>query len=321
MGQIDLNAARVLVRVAQAGSFRGAAKALGLPKTTVSRRVAELEAHLGAQLLRRTTRSLALTDAGAAFVEQAEPAIARLESAEQAVSALGREPRGRLRVTATVNAGQALLAPVLADFLLAYPAVEVVLHLTDRYVDLVAERFDVALRTGTLADSSLVAHRIAGSSYSVVASPHYLEANGTPKTPAELADHACLLFAKSGTPARASWPFVSAKRTREVKVAGRLVADDFVVLREAAIRGVGIARLPAIYVRDALRRGALTSILDEHAPPQVPLQLVSFGGRHLPPHTRAFIDFVRPRIAEQVAGTAQEGRGQPQRKRRARAVT
>ena len=302
MGQMDLNAAAVLVRVVQAGSFRTAAKLLGMPKTSVSRKVAELEEHLGARLINRTTRTFALTDAGAAFVEQAEIALAHVEAAEQAVSVLQREPKGRLRVTTTVNLGQILLAPLVAEFLQAYPGVEVTMHLTDRNVDLVAERFDVALRTGPLADSSLVAQRIASGPLRVFASPRYLEAHGTPKKPADLAGHNCLLFAKTGAAPRATWSLGKAKRLREVAVAGRLVADDFVVLREAAVQGLGLARLPVIHAKEAVRRRQLVSILDEYAPPAVPLNLVYLGGRHLPPRTRAFIEFIRPRLTRQLEG-------------------
>jgi DNA-binding transcriptional LysR family regulator len=300
MGHLDLNAAFVLVRVVQAGSFRAAATQLGMSKTSVSRKVAELEGYLGAQLLRRTTRTLALTDAGAAFVDEAKGAIGQLELAEQAVSEQQREPRGRLRVTATVAIGQTLLAPLLPKFLAAYPSVEVTLHLTDRRVDLVAERFDVALRTGALEDSSLVAQRVASSRQGIFASPRYLEAHGTPRAPADLAAHNCLLFAKTGSAVRPAWLLGKAKRQREVSVSGRLVADDWTVLREAAVRGLGVARLPSIHVRDAVRKGMLVSILDEYAPPEVPLHLVYFGGRHLPPRTRAFLEFMRPRLARVV---------------------
>ncbi len=300
MGQLDLNAARVLVRVVQAGSFRAAALQLGMPKTSVSRKVAELEEYLGAQLLRRTTRTLSLTDAGAAFVEQAEGAIARFTSAERAVSEQQREPRGLLRVTATVTVGQTLLAPLLAEFLQAYPAVEVSLHLTDRHVDVVAERFDVALRIGALADSSLVAQHVVSSGLQLFASPRYLRTHGTPRTPADLAAHDCLRFAKTGVAVRGTWPLGKGKRTKEVSVSGRLVADDWGVLREAAVRGLGIARLPAVVVGDAVRKGTLVSVLDEYAPPAMPLHLVYFAGRHLPPRTRAFIEFMRPRLASEV---------------------
>lgn len=228
-------------------------------------------------------------------------ALARLEAAEQAVSDQQREPRGRLRVTATVAIGQALLAPLVPKFLAAYPSVEVTMHLTDRRVDLVTDRFDVALRVGALDDSSLVAQRVGASRYGLFASPRYLEARGTPRTPAELAAHDCLLFARPGTTVRASWPFGTAKRLREVSVTGRLVADDWIVLREAAVRGLGIARLPTLHVREALRKGTLVSLLDDHALPEVPLHLVHFGSRHLPPRTRAFLDFMLPRLARELS--------------------
>jgi DNA-binding transcriptional LysR family regulator len=298
MGHFDLNAALVLVRVVQEGSFRSAARALGMPKTTVSRKVAELEEQLGVQLLQRTTRTLALTDAGSAFVEEAEAAIARLDAAEAAVTELQREPRGKLRVTTTIPLGETFLAPIVADFLEAYPGLEVTVHLTDRQVDLVAERFDIAIRTGALPDSSLVAKLIGSSAYRVVASPGYLALHGRPQRPSDLSAHSCLRFAKSGTAARTAWPFGKGKRAAEVPVSGRLVSDDFVVLRKAAERGLGVARLPVVVVHEALRAGTLVSLLEAFAPPPTPVHILHVGGRHVPPRTRAFIDFVHPRLAQ-----------------------
>ncbi len=304
MGQFDLNAALVLVRVVQAGSFRGAARALAMPKTTVSRKVAELEEQLGVQLLQRTTRSLALTDAGAAFVEEAEAAIARLEAAEAAVTELHAEPRGKLRVTTTIPLGEQFLAPIVADFLEAYPAVEVLLHLTDRTVDLVTERFDVAIRAGELPDSSLVGKLVGMSHQRVVASRAYLDRSGTPQRPSELASHACLRFTKTGTAVRTTWPFRQGKRVVDVPVGGRLVSDDFVVLRTAAERGLGIARVPNAVVHEALRKGRLVSVLDAFAPPPTPLHLLHAGAGRLPSRTRAFLDFTYPRLVRAVATVA-----------------
>lgn len=296
MGQFDFNAAVVLLHVVRCGSFRGAAKQLGLPKTSVSRKVAELEEQLGAQLLLRTTRTLALTDAGTAFVEEAEAALVHFEAAQEAVSELQRQPRGRLRITATVPTGELFLGALLAEFLAAYPKVEVTLHLTDRQVDLVSERFDVALRAGPLVDSSLVALPVGQATFTVVASPAYLAVHGEPKTPSDLSGHSCLLFARSGTSARGVWPFGKADRTRDIPVSGRLVADDFVALREAAIGGLGIARTPNILVRDAIRRGALVPLLTDYTPPATSIYLVHVGGRNMPARTRAFLDFIRPRL-------------------------
>ena len=222
---------------------------------------------IGAQLLHRTTRSLALTDAGAVFVEEAEGAIARLEAAEAAVTELQREPRGTLRVTTTVPLGQAFLAPIVTEFLEAYPGVEVTLHLTDRPVDLVAERFDVALRTGALPDSTLMARLVGMGSYRVVASPDYLRRKGVPERPSELAGHTCLRFAKLGAAVRTTWPFGKGARAIEVPVHGRLVSNDFATLRTAAERGLGIARLPGLTVHGAIRAGLLVSLLDAFASP------------------------------------------------------
>jgi DNA-binding transcriptional LysR family regulator len=301
MGRFDLNAAWVLVRVVQTGSFRKAAQSLGMPKSTVSRRVAELEEQLGAQLLLRTTRTLALTDAGAAFIEEAEAAFARLEAAEAAVSELQREPRGKLRVTSTVPLGQLLLGPIVADFLAAHPLVEVQLHLTDRSVDLVTERFDVALRAGELPDSSLVAKRVGASRHRVVASPAYLKKHGTPDRPADLASHACLRFNKQGMPARTTWSFGRGARAIEIAVAGPLVSDDFATLRIAAERGIGIARLPFPIVRDAIAKGRLVRVLEAYTPKPTPLHLLHVGAERLPPRTRAFLDFVEPRLVRAFA--------------------
>jgi DNA-binding transcriptional LysR family regulator len=301
MVHFDLNAALVLVRVAQSGSFRSAGLALGMPKTTVSRKVAELEEQLGVQLLQRTTRAVALTDAGAAFVDEAEAAIARLDAAEAAVTQMQREPRGKLRVTTTIPMGELFLAPVLADFLDAYPGVDVTVQLTDRQVDLVAERFDVAIRAGALPDSTLVARLVGGSAYRVVASPAYLARHGTPRRPSDLSSHACLRFTKSGSAVRTTWPFGKGKRAIEVPVNGRLVSDDFVVLRTAAEHGLGIARLPAGVAHASIRAGRLVSLLESAAPPPTPVHLVYVGARHLPPRTRAFLDFVHPRLAAAIA--------------------
>lgn len=313
MGHLDLNATLVLVRVSQAGSFRSAARLLGMPKTSVSRKVAELEEQLGAQLLHRTTRELSLTDAGLAFVEEAEAALAHLEAAEMAVSHLQREPRGRLRVTTTVMMGQLFLTPLIAQFLDAHPSVEVTLHLTERLVDLVSERYDVAVRAGPLPDSSLVAQLVGTSVFRLVAAPRYLQRRGSPSKPAELAAHECLRFAKVGAAPRTTWSFGRGGRKNEVAVTGRFVADDFCALRDAAILGLGIAWLPSPVVRDAIREKRLVALLDGNAPPAAPIHIVHLGGQHLPPRTRAFIDFVKPRLANALTEDDQRRPAGPNR--------
>lgn len=304
MDHVDLNAAVVLVRVAQAGSFRGAAKALGMPKTSVSRRVAELEARLGVQLLRRSTRHVALTDAGRTYVEAAQAAIVSLEAAEDAVGKHQREPQGRVRVTAPTPLGQSVLTALVAEFLCAHPKVEVQLHLTYRPVDLLTERFDIALRYGALPDSSLVAIPLGAAEQRLVASPSYLAARGTPRAPADLAAHDCLLFGGDVASLRATWTLASGKRETAVQVRGRFAADDLLALRTAAVCGLGIARLPAPMVAEQVKRGELVALTWKHASALTPLHLVHAGERFLPARTRALIDFLVARMAARPGGRA-----------------
>ncbi|MEN9577475.1 MAG: hypothetical protein RJA70_484 [Pseudomonadota bacterium] len=292
-----MNAAIVLVRVAQAGSFRGASKSLGMPKTSVSRKVAELETRLGVQLLRRTTRQVALTDAGLAYFDAAQSAIANLEAAEEAVSRQQREPHGRVRVTAPSPLGHAVIATHLAEFLRLHPKVEVQLHLTYRPVDLLTERFDIALRYGALPDSSLVAVPLGASEQRIIASPGYLESHAALETPADLADHECLLFGVENPSLRATWTLVRGKRKTDVTVRGRFGTDDLLALRSAALAGLGLARLPAPTIAADLASGALVSVLASYTSVPTPLHLVHAGGRFLPARTRALIDFLVERMA------------------------
>ena len=199
-----------------------------------------------------------------------------------AVTELQRELRGRLRITTAVSIGELFLAPVLTQFLEAYPAVEVVLLLSDRLVDLVEERFDVAIRAGHLRDLSLIARRIGSASDRVVASPAYLARHGTPQRPSDLSSHACLRFSRSGMEVRSSWPFGAGGRSSEVPV-----SDDFVVLRTAAEQGLGIACLPGLLAHEAIQAGRLVPLLDDQAPPPTPLQLVLPGGGRLPARAAA----------------------------------
>lgn len=294
---MDINAALVLVRVAQAESFRGAAKVLDMPKTSVSRKVAELEARLGVQLLRRTTRRIALTDAGVAYVDAAQSAIATLEAAEDAVSQHQRELQGRIRVTAPAPFGQGKLTELITEFLLAHPRVEVQLHMTYRPVDLLTERFDVALRYGNLPDSSLMAIALSTTQHVVVASPTYLAKAGTPQSPAELSAHDCLVFASENPSLRSTWTLLSGKRKTEVQVQGRFAADDLQALRTAALDGLGIARLPAQVVAADVASGALVAVLQGYTSVPTPLHLVHAGERFLPARTRTFIDFLVERLS------------------------
>ena len=298
MGQYDLNSASIFLSVIRAGSFRKAAENIGIPKSNVSRKVSELETSLGAKLLNRTTRSISLTDAGRIFIKHAELAIAHFNEAERAVLELSRQPQGQLRVTATVSMGQHFLSSLITRFLEKFPEIKINLHLTDREVDLISERFDVAIRIGKLQDSALVAKLIGKSTYRLVASPAYLKKNGMPKSPDDLRSHSCLQYSHSGGATLNDWPFRVGKVNKEISVTGQFISDDFLALREAALGGVGIARLPSHVVKDHLNTKKLISILDFYAPPATPIHLIHMGGRHLPFSTRTFIDFVYPQLTK-----------------------
>ena len=310
MGQLDLNAAFIFTQVVAAGSFRAAAVQLGIPKSNVSRKVAELEAHLGVRLLQRTTRSLSLTDAGMAFMAQAENAISFMKAAEDAVTAIQIEPRGRIRISAPNLLANTLLPPILGEFMQTYPQVELVLQLTNRHVDLVNERIDVAIRVGSLADSSLVATTIGQATMVLVASPAYLQKHGTPQHPQELSNHACLVFAVQASTNQTVWQLGKGRTALEVTLKNRpLICDDLNVILNMALQGQGIARLPLPFVAEECARQRLQQILPEWAKDAAPLQLVYPNAKHLLPATRAFIDFVKPRLKIQGESTLTSNHG------------
>jgi len=290
----DPMSALVFVKVVEEGSFRGAAKALGIPKSNASRKVAELEARLGARLLQRTTRRIALTAAGAAYHRQAARAAAALEDAEHAVAELEAEPRGVLRISASFNFGLPFLPEIVREYLGSFPHTRVAVNLTDRFVDLVEEGMDLAIRAGPLPDSSLVAYRLGGTQLTLFASPGYLERRGRPTRPEELAEHDCLVYGLSSS---ATWTFQVPGRPAQVHVQGRLAADSYLLLREAAVAGLGIARLPAFLALEPGRRGALEEVLADLTPPEAPVHAVYPSARHVPRRVRAFVKLLKDRFA------------------------
>jgi DNA-binding transcriptional LysR family regulator len=288
MGQYaDPAAAQVFAAVVEHQSFRAAAAALGMPKSTVSRKVAELEERLGARLLERTTRSLRLTDMGTAYLAQAAPAVAMLADAERVVEQLKAEPQGVLRVSMPGNFGQMFLGDMLADFREQFPKVRLVIELADRNVDLVEEGFDAAMRAGALSDSSLVARRIAASPIGYYASPGYLAARGEPVLPNDLAAHDCIVFDAR----MATWPFTVRRKQVTVRVTGPVVVNSFASMRTLAVRGHGIARIPAFMVETQLAAGELIPVLAAYQPPPTPLHIVYPSARSLSPKVRAFVEF------------------------------
>ena len=290
-----LAAIEAFVRVAECGSFSKAANRLHSSKSVVSRQVSALEAELGARLLHRTTRALTLTEAGRGYFERAARILADLAEANASVGQLQAAPRGRLRVSAPMSFGFLHLAPALPDFLGRYPDVDLELVMNDRNVDLVDEGFDMAVRIGTLADSSLVARKLAPMRRTVFASPAYLQARGTPASPDDLKAHECLCYSNLGM--SQEWRFVRPDgRPWPVEVHGRLHANNGDALRAAALRGFGLAVLPSFFVGRDLQSGALVSVLDAFMPQDSALYVVYPHARHLSPKVRAFVDFLAERF-------------------------
>lgn len=287
-GTIDLDGVAVFVRVAETQSFRGAADLLGLPRSTVSRRVAELEARLGTRLLKRTTRQVSLTDAGAAYLRACQPALSALDEAAKSISSSALEARGRLRLTAAVSFGERFLGPVIEAYLRAHPHVEVDVLLTDRHVDIVQEGIDLAFRAGGVVDESLVARPIAHGQVRCFASPSYLEERKRPRQPKDLEHHDCIVYPPLAPGGR--WTFRKDDRTLRVNARGRLVTNSLPLTLDAALRGLGVARLPGALALDDVRRGALVEVLGSYAPPSSPFFIVYPSGPHTPPRVRAFIE-------------------------------
>ncbi|WP_029006982.1 LysR family transcriptional regulator [Azospirillum halopraeferens] len=282
------------IKVVEARSFTAAADKLGLSKSVVSRRIADLEYRLGARLLNRTTRRLSLTEVGQAFYERCIRILADLEEAERAASDLHATPRGRLKINAPLSFGLLHLAPAIAQFLDAHPAIEIEIDLNDRFVDLIDEGYDVAVRIGRLRDSSLIARRLAPNHRVVCASPAYLEAYGTPATPDDLAGHACLIY--TNTPTAEQWQFRHDGETRSVRVSGVLRANNGDMLHAAAVAGRGIAALPTFLCGDSLRAGRLRCLFDDCYFSESGVYAVYPQNRHLSPKVRAFVDFLAARF-------------------------
>jgi DNA-binding transcriptional LysR family regulator len=285
----------VFVRVVTRGSFTLAAEDLRLSRAVVSKYLSRLEDRLGARLLHRTTRRLSLTEAGAALFEASRGALERIEEAEAAVARFQAKPRGRLRVSAPMSFGILHLGPAMSDFGRAYPEITLDVRLDDRYVNLVEDGFDVAVRIGELTDSSLVARKLATTHALACASPAYLEEHGEPETPEDLAAHDCLIYSYLST--GNVWRFAG-PGGREIPVAvnGSFRVNNGIVLAEAAAAGHGILLTPSFYVAPQLRDGRLKRILGGYRLPELPIHAVYPARAKVPPKVRVFIDFLAARF-------------------------
>lgn len=294
-----LTAMQAFVRVVERGGFTAAAEDLRFSRAMVSKHVQDLEEHLGARLLNRTTRKVSLTEAGRVYFERSLQLLADLTETEEAVGALQAKPRGRLRINAPVSFGALHLAAAVADYMAAQPEVSVEFTLNDRVVDLVEEGYDVAVRIGRLADSSLIARRLAPCRMVVCASPEYLTRNGQPLVPADLAGHNCLGY--SYGQARGEWQFEGPEGADLVRVRGRMQANNGDALRAAALHGTGVVLLPSFIVGIDLAAGRLLPVLAGYRVPELAIHAVYPPGRHLSAKVRSFVDFLVPRFGERPA--------------------
>lgn len=296
---MDLGALDVFADVVRKGSLSAVARERDVAPSSISRTIASLESDLGVRLFQRTTRRLAPTEAALLFLARIGPHLDGLRQAREALADVTERVSGVLRVTASPSFGIECLGPLLTEFAMLYPSLKVELTLTDHVVDLVAERFDLALRHGPLPDSSLVVQPLVATRYYAVASPAYLRRHGRPRAPGELSDHACLTFPLPGF--ATFWRFRDAKgRTEEAPVSGRIVVNSGIVLRRCALDGAGIVLLSDWLVGNDLKRGRLKDLFPRHRVTpshfETAISAVYPSRQLLPRKVRALIDFLKGRL-------------------------
>jgi DNA-binding transcriptional LysR family regulator len=284
------------VEVLAKGSLSAAARAEGIAPAMIGRRLDALEERLGVKLLQRTTRKLALTDEGSAFLEDCQRILLELEDAEAAVSVRSAKASGQLVISAPAGFGRQHIAPLIPSFLAEHRDVNLVLSLNDRVVDLIGEGIDVAIRIAELSDSSLVGVKLATNKRVVVASPHYLKRHGAPVTLDDLARHNCLAISSDGS--QRGWTFRQNGKNITIKVGGNMLCNDGEVLHHWALAGKGLAWRSMWEVGSAIERGELVTVLDGFEAPGNDIYAVFAQRRHLPLRIRAFVDFLRNAFAQ-----------------------
>jgi len=287
---VDLNLMAIFARVAEAGSFSEAARRMGSSRSAISKSVAKLEKSLGAHLLNRTTRYLSLTEIGAAVAEHCARILDEATEAEKLVGSLNSEAKGVLRVSASVAFGTLHVAPALAEFLPRHPELKIDLSITDRWVSLAEEGYDVAIVVTSDPQPNLVARQLAPVRRKLCATPDYFRRKGIPQTPADLVAHNCLDYTRSGEPGR--WRFTGPEGEITVPVNGPLHVDDDEALSQAVLGGLGVGLLPTFIIGRELQNGNLQAVLSEYIPVERHVYAMYLPTRHLPSKVRVFIDFM-----------------------------
>jgi DNA-binding transcriptional LysR family regulator len=283
----------LFVEVARTGSFSRASRSLSVAGATLSRRIAALEKGLGVRLFDRTTRRVALTDAGRRYLERCGHLVDEARLAQEAVRETASRPSGHLRVTMPVDLGVFVIGPLLPDFARQFPGITFDLDLSPRHVDLIGEQVDLAIRLGAVQDGKLVARRIGKIEQGLFTAPAYLERRGSPSQPADLVEHECIVVPGSR---RAVWRLQQAAEITEVAVGGRFAANNLALMRLLAERGMGIAVLAPPLVREAVTAGRLVAVLPDWTVPPLPIHAV-ISSRMQPASVRALIEFLTNRLA------------------------
>ena len=282
------------VCVVETESFTAAAKRLDVSVAHISRHVNQLEDRLGAKLLYRTTRKLRLTEVGEVYYQHARKVLNELQEADRAVMEMEGKPTGKLRITAPVYYGEYFLAPLVNDFLLQYPQLDLELKLTNETIDLVEEGYDLAIRLGTLDSSSLMCRKLARRTQYLCASPAYLAAKGTPHTLTDLANHRCLGGSID------HWRFLENGKLRNWRIGSAWSCNSGLALKDAALKGLGIVQLPDYYVQEELKQGLLVSLLEEYRLPDDGIWVVYPHNRHLSPKVKLLVEFLVKKLGARV---------------------
>lgn len=288
---MDLNEVAVFIKVVQAGSFSNAAKALEMPKSTVSHKVSSLEKRLGITLIQRTTRQLNITPAGQAYFKKCIQSLQGIEAAEMEIAATQGEPQGLLRITAPVELGSSVLPDIIYQFTQKNRKVSVELILTDRRVDLLGENVDLAIRAGNLKDSTLIAKKIGTVYFAALASPKYLKAKGSPHNPKDLAEHDCVQFTSIGT---SEWQLTGPKGNTKITMTGRILVNELNTTKRLTVAGAGIALLPTHICYPEVKSGSLVRVLPQWRTALSPVHFVYPAQEFVSPKLSAFMEMATP---------------------------
>lgn len=288
----------IFVTVVECGSFSAAGQKLGLSKSAISKRITQLEQHLGIQLLQRTTRSLSLTDAGARYFEYIRPAVQLTQEGLDAICELQQTPKGNLRISVPMVFGRLYIAPLIAEFLKCYPDIQLQMQMDDKTTDLIAGGFDLAIRIGELPDSSLIARKIAPCLSVICASPAYLAQHGSPLTPCGLTQHNCLFYSyfQDGV----EWSFHNPDGVQRVQPKGNYQVNNSDAIHQACLDGLGIANLPRFIVESDLQAGRLQALLTDFPLPEHGIYAVYPQRKYLPTKVTVLIEFLMEFLAKQL---------------------